>query len=112
MSAQPLRKPDHDEPEVWRKAGDAQDNRIYVIPPWAVRTEPSKKRRMASRFGEWLDNNRALQGFKVEVIAVGLAVLLLGLGYIGLKGAYRLKSQEGVQLVNEAHAPNLLPFLR
>lgn len=109
MSAQPLRKPDPEHPQVWAPKEPA-DNRIYVIPPWAV--APVKKRSLWTRLCEKIEDSRSLHGMKVEVISVAIVLVLLGLTWVGVRGLYRFKSAEGVQLVNEAHGPNLLPFLR
>jgi hypothetical protein len=108
MSA--LRRPEFDESKAWRKSESPSDNRIYVVPPWAV--APKRKRSLPSRVSQWMEESRFVQGLKVQLVAVLVSVVLIGMAYVGIRGLYRYKSQQGIQLVNEAHGPNLIPFLR
>jgi hypothetical protein len=112
--ALPMRNPDpRDDRDGSRKSrsepGNAPDNRIYVLPPWAV---PAKKRSGLKLWLEGVSESRFAELVRLEVKVLLLVAVFAGLGYVGLKGLYRTKSQSGVNVAEPLHAPNLFPFLR
>lgn len=91
------------------KPDDPDDNRIFVIPAWAV--APAKKQNMAVRAWERLVESRFLEAVKFEFKLLLVVFVVLFLAWVGLKGFYRTKSEAGIDLT-PIHGPNLVPFIR
>ncbi len=88
---------------------DPEDNRIYVVPSWAV--APAKKQNLLVRTWERVAESRLLEAIKFEFKLLLVVSIILFLAWVGLKGFYRTKSEAGIDLT-PIHGPNLLPFIR
>jgi hypothetical protein len=88
---------------------ESSDNRIYLVPPWAVK---ARKRSLREKLAEKLEESRFWDLVKFEAKILILVAVVGGLGFVSLKGLYRYKSESGVNAFEGVHGPNFLPFLR
>lgn len=91
------------------KPDDPDDNRIYVVPAWAVM--PVKKKKGLGQVWEKVVESRWLDAMKFEAKLLLVVFVVLFLAWVGLKGFYRTKSEAGIDLT-PIHGPNLVPFIR
>lgn len=92
-----------------RQPDDPEDNRIYVVPAWAVM--PVKKKNGLAHLWERVVESRWLDALKFEAKLLLVVFVVLFLAWVGLKGFYRTKSEAGIDLT-PIHGPNLVPFIR